>query len=48
MFQSDNRKVVLFVFGNEPMLMPGQTVTMTVRSSNNDEIGSVSVKGYVQ
>jgi hypothetical protein len=48
MFQSDNPNVVLFVFGNEPMLMPGQTVTMTVRSLSQEEIASVKVKGHIE
>jgi hypothetical protein len=48
MFSSNHPNVVLFVFGNEPMLVPGQTVTMTVRSIDQEEIGSVHVIGHVE
>jgi hypothetical protein len=48
MFSSNHSNVVLFVFGNEPMLVPGQTVSMTVRSSSQEEIGSVHVKAHVE
>jgi hypothetical protein len=45
---SSDQRHGLFILGDEPVLMPGQAVQLTVRSHDLDDIGAASVTGYVQ
>jgi hypothetical protein len=47
-FRTDNPTVVIFMFGQEPMLVPGEAAILTLRSDTDQLLDSGQVEGYVQ